>query len=101
MSISLHQLSLCKYLREFSCFDMVTLYSCRPPTTSQTVIHGTQLRSRTFASIEPIIPQALDLLLDKLQANEDAKVMRSAVSQLRNFKDSSSEVKQPKFSSRL
>ena len=40
--------------------------------------YGTELRSRTLASIKPEISQALDTLLDTLHSNEEAKVMRSA-----------------------
>ncbi|KAL2088290.1 hypothetical protein ACEWY4_015189 [Coilia grayii] len=42
--------------------------------------YGTELRSRTLASIKPEISQALDSLLDELQATEDVRAMRTAVS---------------------
>ncbi|RXN12438.1 Retrovirus-related Pol poly from transposon opus [Labeo rohita] len=42
--------------------------------------YGTELRSRTLASIKPEISQALCSLLDELQSSEDARAMRSAVS---------------------
>lgn len=41
--------------------------------------YGTELRSRTLASIKPEISQALDSLLETLRTTEDAKVMRSAI----------------------
>ncbi len=44
--------------------------------------YGTELRSRTLASIKPEISQALDSLLDELQASDDAQAMRAAVSEL-------------------
>jgi hypothetical protein len=39
--------------------------------------YGTELRSRTLASIKPEISQALNSLLDELQATNDAKALRS------------------------
>ncbi len=42
--------------------------------------YGTELWSRTLASIKPEISQALCSLLDELQSSEDARAMRSAVS---------------------
>ncbi|KAL0153092.1 hypothetical protein M9458_051586, partial [Cirrhinus mrigala] len=42
--------------------------------------YGTELRSLTLASIKPEISQALCSLLDELQSSEDARAMRSAVS---------------------
>jgi len=42
--------------------------------------YGTELRSRTLASIKPEISQALDSLLDEIHTTDDAKVLRSAVS---------------------
>ncbi len=42
--------------------------------------YGTELRSRTLASIKPEISQALDSLLDELRASEEAKVLRTAPS---------------------
>ena len=42
--------------------------------------YGTELRSRTLASIKPEISQALDSLCEELQAGEDAKAMRASVS---------------------
>lgn len=44
--------------------------------------YGTELRSRTLASIKPEISQALDSLLDELQASEDARAMHAAGSEL-------------------
>ena len=40
--------------------------------------YGTELRSRTLASIKPEISQALDTLLDEIRTSEDAKVMRTS-----------------------
>ncbi len=42
--------------------------------------YGTELRSRTLASIKPEISQALDSLLDEIRSSDDAKILRSAVS---------------------
>ena len=42
--------------------------------------YGTDLRSRTLASIRPEISQAIDSLLEELHSAEDAKVMRSLAS---------------------
>ncbi|XP_067660624.1 uncharacterized protein [Haliotis asinina] len=42
--------------------------------------YGTELRSRTLASIKPEISQALDSLLDEIRTSEDVKVMRSQTS---------------------
>ena len=43
--------------------------------------YGTELRTRTLASIKPEISQALGSLLEELHGAEDAKAMRAAVSQ--------------------
>ena len=40
--------------------------------------YGTELRSRTLASIKPEVSQALNSLLDEIRASDDAKVMRTA-----------------------
>ena len=45
--------------------------------------YGTELRSRTLASIKPEISQALTSLLDEIRAADDAKIMRTAVSSYR------------------
>ena len=45
--------------------------------------YGTELRSRTLASIKPEISQALQSLLDEIRATEGAKVMRTATSSYR------------------
>ena len=42
--------------------------------------HGTELHSRTLASIKPEISQALQSLLDEICATEVAKVMHTATS---------------------
>ena len=51
--------------------------------------YGTELRSRTLASIKPEISQALDSLLDEIRSSEDAKVMRTATSYFRKSTPSS------------
>ena len=51
--------------------------------------YGTELRSRTLASIKPEISQAMDSLLDTIQTNDDARVMRTMSSKF-----------QPRFNSR-
>ena len=45
--------------------------------------YGTELRSRTLASIKPEISQAMDTLLETLQSNEEAKIMRAGAYQAR------------------
>ena len=45
--------------------------------------YGTELSSRTLASIKPEISQALTSLLDEIRAADDAKIMRTAVSNYR------------------
>lgn len=50
--------------------------------------YGTELRSKTLASIKPEISQALDSLLDEIHASHESKVLRTAF------------VKQPKLSTR-
>ena len=42
--------------------------------------YGTELRSRTLASIKPEISQALSSLLDEIRTADDAKIMRTAIS---------------------
>ena len=42
--------------------------------------YGTELRSHTLASIKPEISQALSSLLDEIHATEDARIMRTGVS---------------------
>ena len=44
--------------------------------------YGTELRSRTLASIKPEISQALPSLLEEIHSLSDAKVLRSAASHL-------------------
>lgn len=53
-----------------------TIHSELPKLVKQR--YGTELRSRTLASIKPEISQALDSLLEELQSIETAKVFRSA-----------------------
>ena len=45
--------------------------------------YGTQLRSRTLASIKPEISQALQSMLDEIRATENAEEMRTATSSYR------------------
>jgi len=45
--------------------------------------YGTELRSRTLASIKPEISQALTSLLEEIRAADDAKILRTAVSNSR------------------
>ena len=45
--------------------------------------YGTELRSRTLASIKPEISQALTSLLDEIRTADDAKIMRTAVGNYR------------------
>ena len=40
--------------------------------------YGTELRSRTLASVKPEISQALESLLDELHTSNESKVLRSA-----------------------
>ena len=39
--------------------------------------YGTELRSRTLASLKPEISQALDSLLDEIHTSESSRVMRT------------------------
>ena len=52
--------------------------------------YGTELRSRTLASIKPEISQALDSLLDEVHNGEDAKAMRAFASRPPNAPRSAS-----------
>ena len=45
--------------------------------------YGTELRSRTLASIKPEISQALPSLLDEIRTSDDAKIMRTAAISIR------------------
>ena len=45
--------------------------------------YGTELRSRTLASIKPEISQALDSLLDELHSTADSRVLRTAMSRFK------------------
>ena len=47
--------------------------------------YGTELRSCTLASIKPEISQALDSLLDEINASENAKVLRASANQPRTY----------------
>ena len=52
--------------------------------------YGTELRTRTVASIKPEISQALDSLLDELHTNEDAKILRSVTRDFKSTRPSAS-----------
>jgi hypothetical protein len=53
--------------------------------------YGTELRSRTLASVKPEISQALEPLMDELRSSEDAKVLR-AVATTYKFKRNSPQM---------
>ncbi len=44
--------------------------------------YGTELRSRTLASLKPEISQTLDSLLDEIHTSADAKVLRTFKTQI-------------------
>ncbi|EDO33090.1 predicted protein [Nematostella vectensis] len=52
--------------------------------------YGTELRSRTLASIKPEISQALSSLLEEIRTSDDAKILRSAVSNTYQWKPATS-----------
>ena len=45
--------------------------------------YGTELRSKSLASLKPEISQALDSLLEEINNNADAKILRSKALKLR------------------
>ena len=45
--------------------------------------YGTELRSKSLASLKPEISQALDSLLEEISNNADVKILRAAASKLR------------------
>ena len=45
--------------------------------------YGTELRSRTLASLKPEISQALDSLLDEIRSSADTKILRATASRFR------------------
>ena len=45
--------------------------------------YGTELRSKSVASLKPEISQALDSILEEINNNADAKILRSTASKLR------------------
>ena len=53
--------------------------------------YGTELRSQTLASIKPEISQALSSLLEEIRNSDDAKVMRTAISNFPKNKVSSNK----------
>jgi hypothetical protein len=55
--------------------------------------YGTELRSRTLASIKPEISQALTSLLEEIRNSEDARAMRSTASSFHPFKTPTSSRK--------
>ncbi|KAK3105126.1 hypothetical protein FSP39_017698 [Pinctada imbricata] len=66
---SLENITVLTWLRLIHC-DLPRLVKQR---------YGTELRSRTLASIKPEISQALPSLLEEIRTAEDAKVMRSNI----------------------
>ena len=68
---SLENITVLTWLRLIHC-DLPRLVKQR---------YGTELRSRTLASIKPEISQALPSLLEEIRTAEDAKVMRSNIPQ--------------------
>ena len=66
--------------------------------------YGTELRTRTLASIKPEISLALDSLLEELRTTEEAKIMRSGAPQstpVRGFSSNSSSDRQRTAPSRV
>ena len=61
--------------------------------------YGTELRSRTLASIKPEISQALDTLLDEINTASDARVMRTFNTQRGQYRPQPSS-KDPKRQSK-
>ncbi|KAK3746301.1 hypothetical protein QZH41_004542 [Actinostola sp. cb2023] len=55
--------------------------------------YGTELRSRTLASIKPEISQALNSLLDEIHASDDAKIMRTAATSYRRPTNAATQYK--------
>ena len=47
--------------------------------------YGTELRSRTLASLKPEISQALDSLLEEIRSTADSKVLRTTAARFRQF----------------
>ena len=47
--------------------------------------YGTELRSRTLASLKPEISQALDSLLEEIRSTTDSKVLRTTAARFRQF----------------
>ena len=56
--------------------------------------YGTELRSRTLASIKPKISQAMDSLLEEIHSTDDVRIMRSAVPYQRYQRPASASQKQ-------
>ena len=61
--------------------------------------YGTELRSRTLASLKPEISHALDSLLDKLHSSEESKVLSSAFrsSSSKSHRDRQSNLPKPQY----
>ena len=47
--------------------------------------YGTELRSRTLASLKPEISQALDCLLEEIRSTDDSKVLRTTAARFRQL----------------
>lgn len=47
--------------------------------------YGTELRSRTLASLKPEISQALDSLFEEIRSTADSKVLRTNCARFRQF----------------
>ena len=47
--------------------------------------YGTELRSRTLASLKPEISQALDSLLEEIRSSADSKILRASASRFRQI----------------
>ena len=69
--------------------------------------YGTELRSRTLASIKPEISQALNSLVQEIRTSDDARILRAAVaddfrcSRLGSRPDPKPQTRQPRHSGTL
>ena len=64
--------------------------------------YGTELRSRTLASLKPEISQALESLLDEVRSTADSKVLRTAMSKFKfpSTRDKPPTTSRPTFTKR-
>ena len=86
---------LCPSLENFVVLTWLRLiHSGLPKLVKQR--YGTELRSRTLASVKPEISQALDSLLEEIHASEDAKAMRAAATRPPYFPQPRSDKPQQK-----